>query len=91
MEVLTASPTGEIKLPGWIWKRLKGRSFILDVRNDYIILIPIPQEKEKTSIVQSLGGIFHKYAKKNLTYEEIVKLEEKAVEEGFTEGESIRR
>ncbi len=92
MVILTASPTGEIKLPKWIWKTLKSKSFILDVRNGHIILIPISQEKtEECSILESLEGSLQEYAKRNMPYEEIVKLEDQAVEEGFTEDEDIRR
>ena len=76
MPVVKITSKGQITIPASFRKRLKTDLVSVEMEGDRIVLKPI----------HGIGGIFKKYAFKNKPFEEIMKIEEKAVEEGFCEG-----
>ncbi len=80
MSIAKITSKGQITIPVYIRKRLKTNLVSIEFKGDSVILRP----------VYNVGGSLSKYAFKNKSYDEIMELEEKAIEEGFSEGESKR-
>jgi len=78
MSIAKITSKGQITIPAHIRKRLKTNLVSIEFRENAVILKP----------VYGIGGTLSKYAFKNKSYDEIKELEEKAIEEGFTKGES---
>jgi len=75
MAVVKITSKGQITIPAPFRKRLKTDLVSVEMEGDKIVIKPI----------SGIGGIFKKFAIKGKSPEEITKMEEKAVEEGFTE------
>ena len=76
----TVTSQGQITIPAKIRKKLfnKTKSANITVEKNRVIIEPIPD-------LLSLSGSLHKYALKGKTIDEIMAIEEKAIEEGWTE------
>jgi len=75
MPIAKITSKGQITIPADFRKHLKTNFVSVEMEGDKIIIKP----------VSGIGGILKKYAFKDKSLEEIMDIEEKAIEEGFTE------
>jgi AbrB family looped-hinge helix DNA binding protein len=73
MPIAKITSKGQVTIPAAFRKRLKSNLVSVEMEGDKIVIRP----------VSGIGGIFKKFAFKNKTPEEIMKIEEKAIEEAF--------
>jgi AbrB family looped-hinge helix DNA binding protein len=77
----TITSQGQITIPAKIrkWIGLKKRQrVILTLKNNYVVLQPEPD-------IMELSGSLNNYAIKNKSIDEIIKIEEKAIEDAIVE------
>jgi len=73
MPIAKITSKGQITIPATFRKRLKSNFVSVEMEGDKIVIKP----------VSGIGGIFKKYAFKDKSPEEIMRIEEEAVEEAF--------
>jgi len=73
MPIAKITSKGQITIPAAFRKRLKSSFVSVEMEGDKIIIKPVAE----------IGGIFKKFAFKDKSPEEIMKLEEKAIGEAF--------
>ncbi|SMP07439.1 looped-hinge helix DNA binding domain-containing protein, AbrB family [Desulfurobacterium pacificum] len=73
MPIAKITSKGRITIPAAFRKRLKSNLVSVEMEGDKIVIRP----------VSGIGGIFKKFAFKDKTPEEIMEIEEKAIEEAF--------
>jgi len=73
MPIAKITSKGQVTIPAAFRKRLKSNLVSVEMEGDKIVIRP----------VSGIGGIFKKFAFKDKTPEEIMEIEEKAIEEAF--------
>ena len=79
--IVTITSQGQITIPAKIRRKLKldkSKKAIVTVKNDEIVVTPEPD-------IMQLAGSLHKYAKKNMSIDEVIKMEERAWEDAVVE------
>ena len=81
MYTVSITSQGQLSIPAELRRKLglmKKSRAIISNDNGKLVIEPVPD-------ILDLAGVFHKYAKKGLSLDEIIRQEHKAVEEAFIE------